>query len=180
MKDKKKTESHEHIEVSTDRDQEYIVTMAYFKDHLGKQLWGSNAHMEMMDDDNDETEVVVSTYEIFAPDIQSAIRRAHDVDKARKMEGITGYVKVIEEKANEGHVDNDIRVASAFRDWMIKEGNFNEYFFTEPTSVMAVLKKNYKMAHDRTVDNVIANTEDIGDSIEDWLKDNDDKRNEDS
>ncbi len=45
---------------------------------------------------------------------------------------------------------------------------------------MAVLKKNYKMAHDRTVDNVIANTEDIGDSIEDWLKDNDDKRNEDS
>ena len=32
------------------------------------------------------------------------------------------------------------------------------------------------MAHNRTVNNVIANTENIGDSIEDWLKDNDDKK----
>tara|TARA_R100000008_G_C3485283_1_gene115927 strand:- start:2 stop:538 length:537 start_codon:yes stop_codon:yes gene_type:complete len=177
MKDKK-TESHHHIEVSTDRDKEYIVTVAYFKEHLGKQLWGSNAHMEVHDFD-DDTEVVVSTYEIFAPDMQSAINRAHEIDRARKMEAITGFIKVIEERMEAGDVENDIVIASKFRDWMIKEGNFNEYYFTEPTSIMAVLKSNYKMAHNRTVNNVLANTESIGDSVENWLKDNDDKKHED-
>jgi len=171
-------EHHTLIEVSVERDQEYHVEFAYFMSEVGRKLFTGPMKLAPNEEDND---VMVTTYSVMAASMMDAIRRAEEIDKARKMESITAYVNVIAEKSEEGQVPFTPEVIKDFREFMIREQNFTEYFLTEPTSVTAVLAKNRDMCMERSTNNILKDKLNIGDDIENWLKEDDDnKTDEDS
>jgi len=171
-------EHHTLIEVNVDRDKEYHVEFAYFMNEVGKMLFKGPMKLAPSQQDDD---VMITTYSVMAASMMDAIRRAEEIDKARKMESITGYVNVIAEKSEEGQVPFTPEVIQDFREFMIREQNFTEYFLTEPTSVTAVLAKNRDMCMERSTNNILKDKLNIGDDIENWLKEDDDnKTNEDS
>ena len=169
-------EHHSLIEVNVNRDQEYHVVISYFMSEVGKKLFQGPMTLNNHDP---EDEVMVTTYSVMASSMMDAIRRAEEIDKARKMEAITGFFEVIADKSEE--VPFTAEVLSDFRQFMIKEQNFADYFLTEPTSITAVLAKNMEMCQERSTNNILKDKLNIGDDIENWLKeDNDNKKDTDN
>ena len=166
-------ELHTFVEINTDRDKEYHVVLAYFVSDVGMKLFGGSIGFG-----NDDDEILVHTYSIMAPDMASAISKARDVDYARKMEQITGFANIIAEGIEEDWVkDKQIpftpEIIEDFRNYMLKEGNFQSFFFAEPTTMTAVLASNRGIAEKQSESNILRDKLNISDDVESWLKDND-------
>lgn len=167
-------ELHTLIEIQQDRDKEYHVVFAYFVDDVGKQLVGGPLGFGEMSD-----EVLVHTYSVMAPDMASAMSKARDIDFARKMEQITNFVNIVADGVNkyDDAPPFEPKMIEDFRQFMIREKNFVKVFLAEPTTVTAVLASNRGLAEQHNESNVLRDKLNIGDDVESWLKENDDKEN---
>ena len=163
----------ENIKIQPKIHREYRVEIAYFKDDKENIISGHNTPELMCE----HGEIMVMSYIVHSTSIEEAILEARNVDKARKMEFITGWIEPLYEKSLEyNELDFDIETLMAFRSYMIEEDGFNEFYFQEPTTIQAYLKTNKEMITNRTVSNVNKNISNIGDDMETWLNNKKDKK----
>jgi len=174
---KKKDEMHELIGVEPRILRKYYVMLVWFKDDVLENLF----NMKVVPIDiPDDVELLSTKYEVMAMTINEAINQAGIIDKARKMEMLTAYHEVIYMASEEGKCNYDYETIESFREYMIQESSFTDFFLNDPTSISAYLVDNEKLVTNKTINNAIKVTENIGDSMEEWLKNNDNKKDKNS
>jgi hypothetical protein len=170
---KKKDEIHELIGVEPKVLRKYYVLLTWFTDDVLENLF----NMKMVPIDiPDDVELLSTKYEVMAMTINEAINQAGIIDKARKMEMLTAYHEVIYMASKEGKCNYDYETIESFREYMIQESSFTDFFLNDPTSISAYLVDNEKLVTNKTINNAIEVTENIGDSMEEWLQNHDDKK----
>ena len=174
----KKEELHELIEVQPKILRKYYVTLTWFMKDIADSLFGLDLQMDV--DSDDDVEVISTKYEVLAMTITEAINQAKLIDGARKMEMISGYHNVIYLASEDGKCDYDYETIESFRKYMIDENHFTGFFLTDPTSISAYLADNEELVKNQTINNVMEQSDNIGDNMENWLKNRDDKENKDS
>tara|TARA_R100000458_G_C8253635_1_gene230075 strand:+ start:369 stop:917 length:549 start_codon:yes stop_codon:yes gene_type:complete len=152
----------------------YIVVITYFKNDETNQLDGGNfAQME-------GEELVASRYKVNATSCENAIHQAMKIDKARRMEVITGYIQPFLDRMERGEEDLTPNMLESFRHYMLEGGHFVEFYMQEPTSIQTYLQNNESMIHNKTITNVfdMSDAKDMTEDIEDFLKKEGEQENE--
>lgn len=148
----------------------YVVVITYFKNDEINQL---DSYKQMVNINSDTLEdLIASRYKVSATSCENAIHQAMRIDKARRMEVITGFIEPFIEGIQKGEDELNPNMLESFRDYMIEGGHFAEFFMQEPTSIQVYLKSNEDMIHNKTISNVFEMSEpkDLADDIEDFLK----------
>ena len=181
--DEESKEAKERIEIIVSGLRTYVVTMSYFgEDKLNELKDDNNMSVSQHMHDEHNLDVTVSRYEVTASSIEDAIAKALVINKLRKMETITGYPRALEDAmidkkldVEDLEIDDVIPMLLSFSQWMIDEGNFAEFYLQEPTSIQVHLKENESLLRNKTISNVVRDTNNVGDGVEDWLKDQTEK-----
>jgi hypothetical protein len=175
-KEDKQSELHELINVSPRNLRTYYVTLVWFTEDTM-----SNLFKGQVVDFPDDTELVSTKYEVEAMTIMDAISQAKLIDSARKMEVLTGFHQVINMASEEDKLDRyDYETVESFREYLIDQGAFTDFFFNDPTSISAYLKDNEVTVRDKVINNVMEDADSIGDNVENWLNNHDNKEDKDS
>ncbi len=169
-------ELHELIHVSPRNLRTYYVTLVWFTEDTMNNLFKGQVV-----DFPDDTELVSTKYEVEAMTIMDAISQAKLIDSARKMELLTGFHQVINMASKEDKLDRyDYETVESFREYLIDQGAFTDFFFNDPTSISAYLKDNEVTVRDKVINNVMEDADSIGDNVENWLNNHDNKEDKDS
>ena len=172
-------EAKEKIEIIVSGLRTYVVTLSYFESDTANEL--SDDVQISSSCDKHALEVIVSRYEVTASSIEDAIDKTMVIHKCRRMETITGYPLALGDAIADGkvkgvtNIDEIIPMLLSFRDWMVDEGNFAEFYMQEPTSIQVHLKENESLLRNKTIANVVRDTDSTGDKVENWLKDQTEK-----
>lgn len=174
----KGTEVSEKITVLPLESRTYVVVITYFKDDPVNQLDTFEKITPMQHEQIED--LIASRYKVSATSCENAIHQAMRIDKARKMEIITGFIEPFFDKMRLGDDELSPDMLEKFRDYMIEGGHFAEFFMQEPTSIQVYLHSNEDMIHNKTISNVIemSEPENLTEDIENFLKKEGEQENE--